>query len=64
MPILALLVAAAVLPRLVVLLHERSDLTSAYVDKGDDLARTFLAALEPVTRKRPGVDFSPGLITV
>src|SRR5438105_3452423 len=39
----ALLVAAAVLPRLVVLLHERSDITSAYVDKGDDLARTFLA---------------------
>jgi len=26
-----------------VLLHERSDLTSAYVDKGDDLARPFLA---------------------
>jgi 4-amino-4-deoxy-L-arabinose transferase-like glycosyltransferase len=38
-----LLSAAAVLPRLAVLLYERSEITSAYVDKGDDFARTFLA---------------------
>src|ERR671936_3125471 len=38
----AVLSAAAVVPRLVVLLHERSDITAAYVDKGDVFARTFL----------------------
>src|ERR671934_2549907 len=38
----AVLAAAAVVPRLAVLLHERSDVTSAYVDKGDVFARTFL----------------------
>jgi 4-amino-4-deoxy-L-arabinose transferase-like glycosyltransferase len=37
-------VIAAALPRLGVLLYERSDVTSAYVDKGDDFARTFLAS--------------------
>ena len=31
------------LPRLVVLLYERGEITRAYVDKGDDFARTFLA---------------------
>jgi hypothetical protein len=35
---------AALLPRLAVLLYERSDITTAYVDKGDDFARTFLAS--------------------
>jgi 4-amino-4-deoxy-L-arabinose transferase-like glycosyltransferase len=39
-----LLVAAAVLPRLAVLLYERSGITGAFVDKGDDLARTFLTS--------------------
>src|SRR5437764_661535 len=41
---LALVAAAALLPRLAVLLHERGDVTAAYVDKGDDFARTFLAS--------------------
>ena len=36
--------AAAVLPRLAVLLHERGQITRAFVDKGDDFARTFLAS--------------------
>ena len=36
--------AVAVVPRLGVLLHERGDITSAYVDKSDDFARTFLAS--------------------
>src|SRR5919202_884381 len=40
---LAAVAAAAFLPRLAVLLHERGDVTAAYVDKGDDFARTFLA---------------------
>jgi 4-amino-4-deoxy-L-arabinose transferase-like glycosyltransferase len=40
----ALLVSAAVLPRLGVLLHERGQITTAFVDKGDDFARTFLAS--------------------
>jgi len=35
--------AAAALPRLAVLLYERGDITSAFVDKGDDFARTYLA---------------------
>ena len=35
--------AAAILPRLGVLLHERGTITAAYVDKGDVFARTFLA---------------------
>src|SRR6266496_4459946 len=39
----ALLAAGAILPRLGVLLHERSAITAAYVDKGDVFARTFLA---------------------
>src|ERR671930_2446717 len=39
----ALVAAAAVLPRLVVLLHERGTITAAYVDKGDVFARTFVA---------------------
>src|SRR5256714_3081681 len=39
----ALVAAAAVLPRLGVLLHERSAITAAYVDKGDVFARTYLA---------------------
>jgi hypothetical protein len=34
----------AALPRLVVLLYERGDVTAAFVDKGDDFARTFLAS--------------------
>ena len=38
----ALVAAAAILPRLGVLLHERSAITTAYVDKGDVFARTFL----------------------
>src|SRR5881396_1277721 len=38
-----LVAAAAVVPRLVVLLHERGEITAAYVDKGDVFARTFLA---------------------
>jgi 4-amino-4-deoxy-L-arabinose transferase-like glycosyltransferase len=33
-----------VLPRLAVLLYERGKITSAFVDKGDDFARTFLAS--------------------
>ncbi len=40
----AVVAAAAALPRLVVLLYERGDVTAAFVDKGDDLARTFLAS--------------------
>src|ERR671933_153583 len=39
----ALVVAAATLPRLVVLLHERGTITAAYVDKGDVFARTLIA---------------------
>jgi hypothetical protein len=39
-----LVASVAVVPRLVVLLHERGDITAAYVDKGDDFARTFLAS--------------------
>jgi 4-amino-4-deoxy-L-arabinose transferase-like glycosyltransferase len=35
--------AAAIVPRLAVLLHERGTITAAYVDKGDVFARTFLA---------------------
>jgi 4-amino-4-deoxy-L-arabinose transferase-like glycosyltransferase len=38
-PLLAL---ASVLPRLAVLAYERTDVTEAYVDKGDDFAQTFL----------------------
>jgi 4-amino-4-deoxy-L-arabinose transferase-like glycosyltransferase len=40
----ALLVAASALPRLAVLLHERSQITSAFVDKSADFARTFVAS--------------------
>src|SRR5207248_2576469 len=39
----ALVAAAAILPRLGVLVHERGTITAAYVDKGDVFARTFLA---------------------
>jgi 4-amino-4-deoxy-L-arabinose transferase-like glycosyltransferase len=39
-----LVVAAAVLPRLAVLLHERGSVTGAYVDKGDVFARTLIAS--------------------
>jgi hypothetical protein len=39
-----LLLAAAVLPRLGVLLYDRGQVTAAYVDKGDVFARTFLAS--------------------
>jgi len=35
--------AAAILPRLGVLLHERGTITAAYVDKGDVFARTLIA---------------------
>ena len=38
-----LVAAAAILPRLVVLLHERGTITAAYVDKGDVFARTLIA---------------------
>jgi hypothetical protein len=37
-----LLAAASALPRLFALAVERSDVTSAFVDKGDDFAQTFL----------------------
>ena len=37
-----LLAAASALPRLTALLFERDDVTSAFVDKGDDFALTFL----------------------
>jgi 4-amino-4-deoxy-L-arabinose transferase-like glycosyltransferase len=40
----ALLVTVAALPRLAVLLHERSQITSAFVDKSADFARTFVAS--------------------
>jgi 4-amino-4-deoxy-L-arabinose transferase-like glycosyltransferase len=36
------LAAVAALPRLAVLLYERDEITTAFVDKGDDFARTFL----------------------
>src|SRR5438067_6150325 len=39
----ALVAAAAILPRLAVLLHERGTITAAYVGKGDVLARASLA---------------------
>jgi 4-amino-4-deoxy-L-arabinose transferase-like glycosyltransferase len=39
-----LIAALAAVPRLAVLLHERSAITAAYVDKGSDFARTFLAS--------------------
>src|SRR5919199_2444881 len=43
-PVAYLLVAAAaIVPRLAVLLHERGTITAAYVDKGDVFARTFIA---------------------
>src|SRR5207244_2348760 len=37
-----LLAAAAVLPRLAVVLHERGAILSAYTEKSDDFARTFV----------------------
>jgi hypothetical protein len=40
----ALVVTAAVLPRLGVLAYERSDILSAYVEKSDDFARTLVAS--------------------
>src|SRR5947199_7060754 len=39
-----LIAALAALPRLAVLLHERGTITAAYVDKGSDFARTFIAS--------------------
>ncbi len=39
-----LVAAAAVLPRLVVLLAERSSILTAYTEKSDDFARTFVAS--------------------
>jgi Dolichyl-phosphate-mannose-protein mannosyltransferase len=39
-----LLAVAAVLPRLVVVLAERGDITAQYVDKGDAFARTFVSS--------------------
>src|SRR5919199_1592924 len=43
-PVAYLLVAAAaIVPRLAVLLHERGTITAAYVDKGDVFARTLIA---------------------
>src|SRR5437588_37486 len=39
----SLVAAAAILPRLAVLLHERGTITAAYVDKGDVFARTLIA---------------------
>src|SRR5215470_1562163 len=36
--------AAAIVPRLGVLLNERGTITAANIDKGDDFARTFLAS--------------------
>jgi 4-amino-4-deoxy-L-arabinose transferase-like glycosyltransferase len=38
-----LLAAATALPRLAALLHERGAILTAFTDKGDDFARTFLA---------------------
>jgi 4-amino-4-deoxy-L-arabinose transferase-like glycosyltransferase len=35
--------AAAIVPRVVVLLRERDDILTAFTDKGDDFARTFVA---------------------
>jgi len=43
----ALVAAAAILPRLGVLLHERGTITAAYVDKGDVFARS-----SPASRSR------------
>jgi hypothetical protein len=39
-----LIAAAAAAPRLAVLLHERSAITSAYVDKSDHFAQTFVSS--------------------
>lgn len=39
----AVLAVASALPRLIALAYERADVTSAYVDKGDTFAQTFLA---------------------
>ena len=39
-----LVVAAAVVPRLVVLAVERGAILSAYTEKSDDFARTFVAS--------------------
>jgi hypothetical protein len=39
-----MLALASALPRLVALVIERGDITAAFVDKGDDFARTFLAS--------------------
>ncbi len=37
-----LIAAAAVVPRLVVLLHERNDILTAFTEKSDDFAKTFV----------------------
>src|SRR5262245_43549931 len=39
---IAIVAAACVLPRLVVLIHERGVLLSEFVEKSDQLARTFI----------------------
>jgi hypothetical protein len=41
-PALWLVAAAAVLPRLAVLLYERNDILTAFTEKSDDFARTFV----------------------
>src|SRR5439155_13402397 len=40
---LALIAAAAIVPRLVVLLYERGNILTAFTEKSDDFARTFVA---------------------
>ncbi len=40
----ALVAAIAALPRLIVLLHERGQIMTAFTDKSDDFARTFVAS--------------------
>jgi len=40
----ALVAAVAALPRLAALLHERGHILTAFTDKGDDFARTFVAS--------------------
>src|SRR5579871_13855 len=43
-PDVAVVVAAAVVPRLAVLLYERSSILSSFVEKSDTFARTFVAS--------------------
>ena len=37
-----LIAAAAIVPRLIVLVHERHDILTAFTDKSDDFAQTFV----------------------